>query len=288
MLRAIVDIESPKNGAIYALGDVHGCFEALIAIEEKIKRSVRRSGFSNFKIVSVGDLCDRGPDTKQVIEHFVMGKEAQTHELILGNHEMFFLLAFIGLRPDLLERAGIRLAWHHHILVRIYKTVTTQVESWRSNGGDSVFQSYGADIGDSRTWDLVPDSHLRLLFGAPLVAMTPRAIISHAVLHEGDLEVLRDCDDGKTIGNDKRLLEAVHRCLWERQYPSGRVDPVRRQVSGHTPVERVTRENRLGVIQIDTGAVYGRTLTAINLKNFRAISATSKFKYRRAQRDFYE
>lgn len=288
MLKAIADIDPPKNGTLYALGDVHGCFDALIALEEKIKKSVKRSGRTCYKIISVGDLCDRGPDTKKVIEHFVAGKLAGSHELLLGNHEMFFIMAFVGLRPDLLDRAGIQLAWYHQSLIRIYKAVTKHVESWRSNGGDSVFQSYDADIGDPGTWDQVPLSHLRLLFGAPLVAITPTAIISHAVLHAGDLDALRSCDHKSTDENDKRLLEAVHRCLWERHFPTQRIDVSRRQISGHTPVQVVRREPPLGVIQIDTGAVYGRTLTAINLRNFRTIGAPSNFQYRRIQRELYE
>jgi len=288
MLKAIVDINVPENGVLYALGDVHGCFDALIALEEKIKKSIKRSGRSDFKIISVGDLCDRGPDTKKVIEHFVEGKLAGTHELLLGNHEMFFLMAFVGLRPDLIERAGVSLAWYHQGLIRIYKAVTMQVESWRSNGGDSVFQSYDADINDPGTWDQVPVSHLKLLFSAPLVAVTPTAIISHAVLHEGDLDALRSSDHESTDQDEKRTLEAVHRCLWERNYPVHRIDATRRQVSGHTPVETVRRAPALGVIQIDTGAVYGRTLTALNLNSFRAITAPSGFQYRRIQRDLYE
>lgn len=290
MRASVVEINLPEDWALYALGDVHGCFDTLISLESKIKKSIKRSGLSNFKMISVGDLCDRGPDTKKVIEHFVNGKLSQTHDVVLGNHEMFFLMGFVGLRPDLVERAGIELSWYHLALTQIYKAVTNQVESWRSNGGDSVFRSYDADIADPNTWGRVPDSHLRLLFDAPLIALTPKAIVSHAVLHQGDLEVLLNYEQEKSahVGNNKRVLEAVHRCLWERNFPEARIDPKRRQISGHTPVEKVRREIGIGIVQIDTGAVYGRDLTAINLKNFRTICAPSTFHYRRLQRDLYE
>jgi serine/threonine protein phosphatase 1 len=285
MAKAVVNIKTPDHGSLYALGDVHGCFDALIALENKIKKNMKRGGLKHLKIISVGDLCDRGPDTKKVLEHFVRGKEANTHELLLGNHEMFFLLAFIGIRPDLIEAAGVHLTWYHHALVQTYKSATKQVEIWRSNGGDAVFRSYDADISNPDTWDQVPSSHLRLLFSAPLVALTPKAIISHAILHEGDLETLLSCDDEILSIKEKKVSETIHRCLWERYFPYRRIDQNRRNISGHTPVEQVLRQSQIGIIQIDTGAVYGRKLTAINLANFRATSTTSDFLYRRIDRD---
>lgn len=287
MTLAVLDIDPPDNGRLYAIGDVHGCFNELLALESKIRRSIKRTGFKAFKIISVGDLCDRGPDTKSVIEHFVQGKQASTHEFILGNHEMFFLMAFAGLRPDLLEKAEISLAWFHKVFARIYRDVTRHVEIWRVNGGDAVFRSYSADINDVNTWERIPVSHLRFLFGAPLVVTTPKAIISHAILHEGDVEILRAFDGAQTMTPDRRVLDAVHRCLWERTLPESRIDPVRRHVSGHTPMELVRRQSQYAMLQIDTGAVYGRSLTALNLENFRVMSCPSGFHYRRRQDDLY-
>ena len=225
---AVVDITPLKDCKLFAVGDVHGCYEALVALESKIRESTKRSKTSHYKIISVGDLCDRGPDTNRVIEHFVRGKEANTHDVIIGNHEMFFLMAFWGLRPDLLSRAGIKPAWFHHAFAALYKSVKTQVDIWQGNGGDSVFKSYDADIQDTKTWDRIPATHLRLLFGAPLVFVTPKAVISHAVIHQGDLDTLISADHAEVEGMDRPVLEAVHRCLWERGFPKQRIDLERR------------------------------------------------------------
>jgi len=287
MNKSVVEIIPTPDSRLYALGDIHGCYDALLALEKKIRDSVKRSGFKNFKIISVGDLCDRGPDTKKVIEHFVVGKQANTHEVVIGNHEMFFLMAFWGLRPDLLSRAGIKPQWFHHSFASLYKSVNTQVEIWLGNGGDAVFKSYDADINDKRTWDRIPSTHLKLLFGAPLVVVTPKAVISHAVIHELDLESLIAADEATLEKSERQVLEAVHRCLWERGLPGSRIDPKRRHISGHTPIETVKRNLDLGTIQIDTGAVYGRRLTAINLMNFRCMGVPSGFAYKRAQRELY-
>ncbi len=287
MVNAVVNVEAPSNGRIYAVGDVHGCYDALIALEGKIKKSMKSGGHRCYKILSVGDLCDRGPDTSKVIEHFMRGKQADTHEIVIGNHEMFFLLAFIGLRPDLLKEAGIELSWFHRALSGIYKSIMNQVESWRLNGGDSVFRSYDAEIDDVNTWGRIPKTHLQFLFSAPLVLLTPKAIISHAVMHEGDLEVLTAFDKNPSDAPDRRVLEALHRCLWEREFPSARIDSYKRHISGHTPILKVRREIKIGAVQIDTGAVYGRDLTALNLSNFRSMAVTSDFTYRRSSKDLY-
>jgi serine/threonine protein phosphatase 1 len=287
MPNAVVNVEVPSNGRIYAIGDVHGCYDALIELEAKIKKSMKSGGHRRYKILSVGDLCDRGPDTSKVIEHFVRGKQASTHDIVIGNHEMFFLLAFMGLRPDLLEMAKIELSWFHRALTGIYKSVMHQVDSWRMNGGDSVFRSYDAEINDVKTWDRIPQTHLQFLFSAPLVLLTPKAIISHAVMHEGDLEVLTTFDKNPSDTPERRVLEALHRCLWEREFPSARIDSHKRHISGHTPILKVRREIKIGAVQIDTGAVYGRDLTALNLSNFRSMAVTSDFTYRKPSKDLY-
>ena len=280
MTSAVLEIQPMSDERLYVIGDIHGCYDELMALESKIRRSAKRSKIKKYKIISVGDLCDRGPDTKKVIEHFLTGKAEGTHDFVLGNHEMFFMLAFWGLRPDLLKQADINLNWVHHALSDIYKSVKLQVQSWRMNGGEHVFRSYDADINDLSTWERIPLGHLSLLFAAPLAVVSPTAIITHAVLHEGDLDVLKERDAGSRK-TDKKVLEALHRCLWEREFPERKIDADRRHISGHTPTETVVREANLGVFQIDTGAVYGKKLTAINLENFRVISVNSSFTYQR-------
>ena len=170
----------------------------------------------------------------------------------------------------------------------LFPQLMTNLDHWSNNGGKLVFKSYGAELCDVDTWDLIPAAHLRLLFAAPLVIQTPKSVISHALLHRGNLEVLaagdlaaegsdelsdrdRDSDDGS---------RAVSRCLWERSPSLVRVHDACRHISGHTPTKSVIRNRRLGTIQIDTGAVYGKRLTAIDIASFRAISVPSGYNCR--------
>ena len=67
------------------IGDVHGCYKSLMALIEQLPKDE--------KICFVGDLMDRGPRSRQVIE-YVMAN----HDCIKGNHEDMMVAActFIG------------------------------------------------------------------------------------------------------------------------------------------------------------------------------------------------
>ncbi len=289
MTKSIMDIRPSKNERIYAVGDIHGCYNELLALEKKIRESVGRSKFSKYKIVSVGDLCDRGPNANGVMEHFAKGALAGTHQLILGNHEIFFMLAFIGFRPDLLEKARVPYSWFHRALVQMFPALHSSIESWRMSGGEIVFKSYLANIDNVKTWDKVPAEHLRLLFEAPLILRTPKVIVSHGLIHGGDIEKFALSDENalsdKEASVDNETCQAVFRSTWERKQPEIRIDSLRRHISGHTPMKTVNRDSKLGLVQIDTGAVFGQKLTAIDLRSFRVLSVPSSYNCKAAAKE---
>ncbi|MDA3048444.1 metallophosphoesterase [Campylobacter sp. JMF_08 NE1] len=68
---------------IYIIGDVHGCYESLMALIARLPAKF------DSKICFVGDLCDRGPQSAKVIE-FV---RSHGYDCVRGNHERRFLLA---------------------------------------------------------------------------------------------------------------------------------------------------------------------------------------------------
>lgn len=279
MSHSVLNIEVTEGARTYVVGDVHGCHNELMELETKLRKLCHRSGISCLKIISLGDLCDRGPDSANVIEHFARGKEAGTHDLILGNHETFFLLAFAGLRPDLLKEASIKFTWYHEQLFKLFRAQMTSVASWRQNGGRLVFESYNADIDNPDTWGRIPKSHLKLLFEAPLVFRSPKVLISHALMGIGDIDILAARDRGEEV-DEKALSGAVLRCLWEREYPEARLIPDKRHISGHTPLTTVVRDPKAGTIQIDTGAVYGGSLTAIDINSLRTAAVKSNYSCR--------
>ena len=76
------------NGAIDVIGDVHGEFGALRALLGKLGYDGNGGHPDGRRVVFVGDLVDRGPDSVSVlhlVRHLVARGAAQC---ILGNHEL--------------------------------------------------------------------------------------------------------------------------------------------------------------------------------------------------------
>src|SRR3954452_15345488 len=77
--------------AVYAIGDVHGCLDQLQGLERTI--AADGLGIDGEKwIVTVGDHIDRGPKSRDVIDH-VMGPPPTSFRrfALLGNHEAMLL-----------------------------------------------------------------------------------------------------------------------------------------------------------------------------------------------------
>jgi bis(5'-nucleosyl)-tetraphosphatase (symmetrical) len=77
--------------ATYVVGDVQGCYDPLCRLLDKI-----RFDQSQDTLVSVGDLINRGPDNLGVVRLvFSLGS---SFRLVLGNHDLNFLAVHAGLR----------------------------------------------------------------------------------------------------------------------------------------------------------------------------------------------
>ncbi len=68
---------------IYAVGDIHGCYDKLIALMDKIDID-----FDTDILVFLGDYIDRGPNSFEVVEYLVALKKLFPKTVFLkGNHE---------------------------------------------------------------------------------------------------------------------------------------------------------------------------------------------------------
>ena len=61
------------------VGDIHGCYDELIALLEKV--DVKESD----KVVSVGDLIVKGPKSREVLQLFMTDARFST---VIGNHDL--------------------------------------------------------------------------------------------------------------------------------------------------------------------------------------------------------
>lgn len=218
---------------IYAIGDVHGCLDALRLLENKIVADAQAIEGRKL-IVMLGDYVDRGPDSAGVIDHLLEAPPEGFDRICLaGNHEQLML--------DVLDGR-------------------TNLERWRALGSDATLTSYGIDserlLGLGSSSDeigemvraAVPVTHLTFVRDLPVLLSTRLHVFVHAGLRP-----------------DVPTAEQSDRSLMSLRLPPAQATqlPDRYIVHGHTPVARVAMENRR--INVDTGACFTGRLSALRI-----------------------
>jgi len=212
---------------IYAIPDIHGQAAQLDAALARIARD----GGADARIVFLGDLVDRGPDSRSVIERLMRGQqEGRPWTVLRGNHDQMFLdfLDHGILHPP---RVASGLSWLHPRL-----------------GGDATLASYGVttsgpapDPAEARA--AVPQAHRDWLAHLPFWLEAGTLLFVHAGICPGVALDRQDPDD----------------LMWIRAGFLDHPDPHPwLVVHGHTVLDRPTHfGNRVG---LDAGAGHGRTL----------------------------
>lgn len=221
-------MNQPGNQRLYAIGDIHGHFQAL----QRMEAALLHDGMDPDRdlLVFLGDYIDRGPDSSAVVE-WMMARLAQFPHWValMGNHEQMMLHA--------LQRGA------HN---------PEEFDLWWYQGGRETFESYGKPLrsfGDPHQAlvEAIPPDHVAWISRLSTMHETDRCIFVHGGLRPGR-------PASESTDQDR---------LWIREpflyssYDWGKV-----VIHGHTPIEAPdVRPNRIG---IDTILRTGR-LTAVEL-----------------------
>jgi serine/threonine protein phosphatase 1 len=217
-------------GPIYAIGDIHGCLDALLDLEKQIHTDAEQ--FDGPKLmVLLGDYVDRGPKSSGVLRHLLGIPEGDfTRIALAGNHESMMLSALEG----------------------------TDIGHWLSLGGTETLRSYGIDheqFARARARKRreilsshIPNDHLNFLRELPLSLQVLQTVFVHAGIRRHIPMDEQDARDLLWMRHDLTVAEPDDGLL---------------VVHGHTPVEEV--QIFPGRIAIDTGAFATGRLTAIRL-----------------------
>lgn len=222
--------------AVYAVGDVHGCYETLLELEQRIISD--GAAFAGRKlIVMLGDYVDRGSGSRQVLEHLIAPPPEGFERICLsGNHEAMFQNFLVDPKSSL---------------------------GWLKMGGVETLFSYGIDANHlmqrggvpallEAMDHMVPASHRDFLESLCGLVVVGQVVFVHAGLRPG-LEIDMQIDEDLMWIREPFLSEGPGlRCL---------------VVHGHTPgPEPVIGPGRIG---IDTGVCTTGKLTGLRVANGR-------------------
>jgi serine/threonine protein phosphatase 1 len=233
---------------LYAIGDIHGHIGLLKAAHDLIADDMARHGTG--QTIHLGDLVDRGPDSRGVIEFLMQGiAQGQDWLVLKGNHDRMF---WRFLRDPMEPEPGLRpdLGWLHPKL-----------------GGPDTLVSYGVEKPADRpiarvhtdARAVVPQAHLDFLASRPTMIRAGNCAFVHAGIRPGiDLDAQSETD-----------------LLWIREpFLSEATSHGPLIVHGHTAIDRATHYgNRLN---IDSSAAYGGPLSAVVIEGREAALLTPR------------
>lgn len=234
-----------RQPRVFAIGDIHGCNTALIAL----LKAINPQPFDT--IVFLGDYVDRGLDSKGVLDTVIDLKSQCQVITLCGNHESMMQLSFGSDDPD----ARLKMA-----------------EMWYKNGGASTLVSYMFNLEDLFAQDIrdihIPASlkeHLSLIDTMPLYYETDTHIFVHATPEPNT--PIEDQDELSLIWRRAGRLELKHGYT----HISGKTI-----VSGHTAQASglplyLSDKN----IIIDSACVFDGWLTAMDVGSGRCIQSNN-------------
>lgn len=213
-------MESITKGRIFAIGDIHGCYDKLRSLMNRLPYDPKRD-----TLVFLGDYIDRGVRSREVLTYLCdLRRQVKNLILLMGNHE--------------------------YLMLEYHRTGDSALLPFlRHLGIDATLDSYGANNPKSLEEMLfLPAEHLQLFQSLLPYWETEDYIFVHAGLEPG-------------IRLAQQSLSSL--CESRNSFLSEEHDYGKLVIFGHTAFDMpFVTSTRIG---IDTGAVYGNLLTALEL-----------------------
>ena len=227
------------DGPVAVIGDVHGASDLLRRLLARLP--------PDMPVISMGDVGDRGPDTRGVVDQ-LLGRGALG---VRGNHEEWVLRWIRGGGFD-------PFALHPGM------------------GGSATLASYGVTSREARTitgqWRQVPEAHRDWFLGLPLVLDLTVGDTPYWLLHAGvpSADVLpRGLSPADVV--PWLVRHRPETLLWDKSRPQDMLPVDRTVIMGHLRLGEAVDTG--SVIAIDTGAGTNRDgrLTAVILPERRFV-----------------
>lgn len=107
----------PPPRVVICVGDVHGYISKLESLWANLQSVLPPDAFATALVVFLGDYCDRGPSTREVIDFLLAlpsRHPAQRHAFLCGNHDLAFA-AFVGALPPPPDGTPFSSTWGEYI-----------------------------------------------------------------------------------------------------------------------------------------------------------------------------
>ena len=234
-----------EHGPFDIVGDVHGCLDELKELLEKLGWSATEGALSHAdgrKLIFVGDLVDRGPDSVGVLRLVMKTVESGAALCVPGNHDMKLARALRGKDVS-----------RNHGLAETLEQLEAEPPEFKTQVADFLEALVSHEVLDDA-----------------------KLCVAHAGLREemqgrGSKAVREFALYGETTGEIDEFGLPV-RYEWAQNYRGKTM-----VVFGHTPIPKAEWVNN--TIDIDTGCCFGGSLTALRYPERELVSVEARQTY---------
>ncbi|KAL8516875.1 hypothetical protein ACS0TY_015217 [Phlomoides rotata] len=242
-----------KPRTVCLVGDIHGYITKLQNLWSNLEKTIAPSDFQWALVIFLGDYCDRGRNTKEVINFLISLPSRypnQSHVFLCGNHD-FALAAFLGILPSPFDGSEFSETWKEYAMNEErerwykgegYENMHLQGRRWAGRmvgfnhaknteykgsiyDAAPTFESYGVPHGSADLMRAVPDEHKKFL--ADLVWVHEEDNVSIEI-EEGGLKnckliaVHAGLEKGKGVEEQLKYLKAKDTRISKVEPLSGR------------------------------------------------------------------